>query len=339
MHIERALAPQQRNSSIAVSHLFNTITMLKEDRMNFGVHAPPEGKNFEEMKRLCQTAESQGYDLFTITDHFMNMANPSGRENHPLECWTTLAGLGAVTSKIAIGPLVSCVNYRHPTVLAKMATTVDVISGGRLIFGIGAGWHEMEFKGFMGEFPSPRGRLDGLEDAVQICRSMFQNEVTDFVGKRYSAKDTLNSPRPIQRPMPIMIGGSGERRTLKISARHADISHLFANSPADLERKLQVLRRHCTSVRRDFSEIKIAVGMRALLDQSEDAIKRQAKRITQMGRMTPNEAERMVRANTGAANILRTVKEYERLGVHLITLSLGLEDMKTFNDLIVSKVR
>jgi len=313
--------------------------MLKEDRMNFGVHVPPEGKDFEDMKRLCQTAEDQGYDLFTVTDHFMNMANPSGRENHPLECWTTLAGLGAVTRKIALGPLVSCVNYRHPTVLAKMATTVDIITGGRLIFGIGAGWHEMEFKGFMGEFPSPRARLDGLEDAVQICRSMFQNEITNFVGKRYSAKDTVNSPRLTQRSVPIMIGGSGEKRTLKIAARHADISHLFASSPADLEHRLQVLRKHCTNVRRDFSEIKIAVGMRAPLEQSEEAIRRQAKRIVQMGRMTPNEAERMVRANTGATNIIKTVKEYERLGVHLITLSLGLEEMKTFNDEIVSKVR
>ncbi len=129
--------------------------MLRGKRISFGIHTPPEGKNFDTMREYCQTAERLGYDLFTITDHFMNMMDPAGHDNHPLECWTTLAGLGAITDRIALGPLVSCALYRHPTVLAKIATTVDIISKGRLIFGVGAGWHEMEFKGFMGQFPPP----------------------------------------------------------------------------------------------------------------------------------------------------------------------------------------
>ena len=268
----------------------------------------------------------------------MNMADPGGHENHPLECWTTLAGLAASTSRIALGPLVSCVNYRHPTVLAKMATTVDIVSGGRLIFGIGAGWHEAEFKGFMGRFPSPKERLDGLEDAIRICRSMFQNEVTNFAGKMYSATGTVNLPRPAQRSVPIMVGGSGEKRTLKIAAKYADISHLFANSPQELEHKLQVLRRHCKSVKRNFSEIRIAVGMRPLLDRSEEAIKAQAERIARMGRLSLSEAERMVRANAGAENVINTLREYRRLGVGLITLSLGLKEMEAFKDQIMLRV-
>ena len=103
--------------------------MSAMSRLEFGIHAPPEGKDFDTMKTLCQTAERLNYDLFTVTDHFMNMGNPAGPQNHPLESWSTLAGLAAVTSRIKLGPLVSCVNYRHPTVLAKMATTVDIISG------------------------------------------------------------------------------------------------------------------------------------------------------------------------------------------------------------------
>src|SRR3989304_2181964 len=100
--------------------------MMTGSGLKFGIHVPPEGKDFKTMGELCQAAEDLGYDLFTMTDHFMNMANPAGRENHPLECWTALAGLAAVTRKISLGPLVSCVNYRHPTVLAKIATTVDI---------------------------------------------------------------------------------------------------------------------------------------------------------------------------------------------------------------------
>jgi F420-dependent oxidoreductase-like protein len=312
--------------------------MLRKDRINFGVHVPPEGRNFKTMKELCQTAENLGYDLFTVTDHFMNMANPNGRENHPLECWTTLAGLGASTNRIALGPLVSCVNYRHPTVLAKMATTVDIISGGRLIFGVGAGWHEVEFKGFVGRFPSSKERLDGLEEAVQICRSMFQNEVTDFTGKMYSATNILNLPRPVQRSVPVMVGGSGEKRTLKIAAQYADISHLFASSPQELEHKLQVLKRHCKNVERNYSEIGIAVGMRPLLDRSEGAIKAQAERIARMGRLSLSEAERMLRVNAGAENVISTIEDYRRLGVTLITLSLGVNEMETFKDQVISRI-
>lgn len=313
--------------------------MLGGNRLKFGVHVPPEGKDFKKMKELCQTAEKLDYDLFTMTDHFMNMANPAGPENHPLECWTSLAGLAAVTSKISLAPLVSCVNYRHPTVLAKMATTVDIISGGRLIFGIGAGWHEMEFKGFMGRFPSAKERLDGLEDAIQISRSMFSNRITNFAGKTYSAKETLNSPVPAQKSIPIMVGGSGEKRTLRIAAKYADISHLFANSPQELEHKLGVLKRHCSDVKRDFSEIKIAVGLRQMLDLSEKEIRMQAERISQRSKITLIEAEKTVRMTAGAKNILNTIGEYQRRGVSLLTLSsMGPEEMKSFKDQVISKV-
>ncbi|MDQ1279623.1 MAG: hypothetical protein QG670_885, partial [Thermoproteota archaeon] len=142
----------------------------------FGIHAPPEGRNFEETRQICQIVEEAGFDLFTMTDHLMNMRNPNGAINHPLESWTTLAALAAVTKKIRLGTLVTCYAYRRPTILAKVATTVDIISNGRLIFGIGAGWHEEEFRGFMNRFPPVKERLQGLRETVEICRSMFANE-------------------------------------------------------------------------------------------------------------------------------------------------------------------
>ena len=125
----------------------------------FGLHMAPEGCDFEYMSNVAKATERAGFDIFMITDHFMNMVNPSGPGKHPLECWTTLARLASVTHRIKLGPLVTCYAYREPTVLAKMATTVDIISKGRLIMGIGAGWHEAEFKGYIGRFPR---RVRGL---------------------------------------------------------------------------------------------------------------------------------------------------------------------------------
>ena len=315
------------------------MAMLKGRGLQVGVHAPPEGRDFVTMKGLCQTAENLGYDLFTITDHFMNMANPAGRANHPLECWTTLGGLAAVTNRIFLGPLVSCVNYRHPTVLGKIATTIDIISNGRLLFGIGAGWHEVEYGGFMGRFPSAKERLDGLEDAVQICRSMFTNDYTTYAGKLYSATGTLNSPGPVQKPIPIMIGGAGEKRTLRIAAKYADIAHIIANSTQELEHKLEVLRKHCSNVGRDFSSIRIASGLRPLLDPSEEEIKAQVEWMATRRRMPTAEAEKIVQKTVGPKNILATVEEYQDLDVNLITFNMRrIDEIKSLKDQVISKL-
>jgi F420-dependent oxidoreductase-like protein len=312
---------------------------LKDYGLQVGVHVPPEGRDFETMKRLCQTAESLGYDLFTMTDHFMNMENPSGRQNHPLECWTALAGLAAVTGRIFLGPLVSCVNYRHPTVLGKIATTLDIISNGRLLFGIGAGWHEIEYGGFMGRFPSAKERLDGLEDAVQICRSMFTNEFTNYAGKVYSARNTLNSPSPVQKPIPIMIGGAGEKRTLKIAAKYADIAHIIANSTEELEHKIEVLMKHCSNVSRDFSSIRIASGLRPLLDPSREEIKAQVEWMATRRRIPTVEAEKSVQKRVGAKNLLATMREYQHLNVSLITFNMRRdEEIKSLKDQVISKL-
>ncbi|UCH37648.1 MAG: LLM class flavin-dependent oxidoreductase [Candidatus Bathyarchaeota archaeon] len=133
----------------------------------FEIHAPPEGKSFDEMKAICVTAEETGFDLFTLSDHLMNIQNPNGSKNHPLECWTTLAALAAITKAIKLGTLVTCYAYRRPTILAKMATTVDIISGGRLVLGLGAGWHEEEFKGFIG-----RSRARDYGDSLKRSKSV-----------------------------------------------------------------------------------------------------------------------------------------------------------------------
>lgn len=233
-------------------------------KVKFGVHLPPEGLTFVQMREACLAAEKQGYDLFTMTDHFYPMRETS--KGYPLECWSTLAGLAAVTERIRLGPLVSCVWYRSPALLGKIATTVDIISNGRLILGIGAGWHEAEFKAYYGLYPTIKDREDALEETAQIIRSMLHKRETTFNGKRYRVENLVNLPQPIQKAIPIMIGGSGERRTLRTAAKYGDISHFFANNAEEVERKIGILKEHCRKGRRDFSEVAIGTSLTPVIE-------------------------------------------------------------------------
>ncbi len=315
--------------------------MLSKSKIQIGIHIPPEDKSFNEMKELCLMAEELGFDLFTITDHFLNMANPKGKTGHPLECWTTLAGLAAITSKIYLGPLVSCAHYRHPTILAKMATTVDIISNGRLIFGIGAGWHEEEFKQFLGRFPSVKERMDGLEDAVIICKSMFTNEVTNYKGKIYSAIKTMNLPRPVKGYIPIMIGGKGEKRLLKIAAKYADIIHISGFPiKRELEHKINVIKKHCKKVGRDFDEIILATGFSIILNENKELIDKMIKRFIEAKGLTFDQAKIEVQKYIGPENIIRTLNEYHEIGIDLFTIPrLKITEMKNFAKEVLSKIR
>ena len=308
----------------------------------FGVHVPPEGRDFKEMKGICLAVEELGFDLFTITDHFMNMAQPDSSNQHPLECWSTLAGLAAVTSKIRLGPLVSCYYYRQPTVLAKMATTVDIISNGRLIFGIGAGWHEQEFKGFMGQFPSVKERMIGLEETVQICKSMFTNERTNFSGKLHHIDNALNSPPPVQKSIPIIVGGGGEMRTLRIAARYANISH-FAFNPSEetLNQKLIALRKHCKAVKRDFDEIKKGITVTPIVGLTQEEIEAKVRQRAERIDIALDEYKKSLGPNLGTPEqCIQEMRKYIDKGISLFTLRfLNLEDARLFADEIMRKLR
>jgi len=307
--------------------------------MRFGIHFHPEVVDFSTIRDLCQRAEKTNYELFTITDHFLNMENPKGLENHPLESWTTLAALSALTDKIQLGTLVSCAHYRQPTVLAKMATTVDVISKGRLIFGIGAGWYRDEFESFLGNFPSVKERINGLEEAVQICKSMFENVNTTFTGSLYSARNTLNLPKPVRGRIPIMVGGAGEK-TLRIMAKYADIAHVWDHFlPSELGQRLQSLRKHCDDVRRSPKDLIVATGLNVILTPKVEVVRAETKRIASMRKISLIEAEHIVNKTVGSENILETIRQCRDLGVTLITLvGLEFDELGKFQDEVGSKL-
>lgn len=229
----------------------------------FGYHMPnftfpgvPTEGLFGRVVELAQAAEAAGFDLVTVMDHFYQITGVGPEDNAMLESYSTLAGIAASTKKVRLGTLVAGVTYRNPALLAKQVTTLDVISGGRAILGIGAAWNESEHIGYGIDFPPIGQRMDRLGEALTICQLMFTQDRPSFEGEHYRIERALNQPRPIQPGGPkILIGGTGERRTLRLAAQFADMTHWFPAPLADLKHKTEVLERHCEAVGRDPSTI------------------------------------------------------------------------------------
>jgi F420-dependent oxidoreductase-like protein len=210
---------------------------------------------FDRIADIAGAAEQSGFDSVWVMDHFYQIAMVGPRTDPMLEAYTLLGALAARTRKVSLGAMVTGVTYRNPALLAKQVTTLDVISGGRAILGIGAAWNDEEHAGYGFEYPPIGERFDRLEEALQICRAMFTEEAPSFSGRHYTIKEALNVPRPI-RPdgIPILVGGSGERRTLRLVARYADACNLFGDLPT-IRHKLEVLDRHCEEIGRDPATI------------------------------------------------------------------------------------
>jgi F420-dependent oxidoreductase-like protein len=203
-------------------------------------------------------------------DHFYQLPNIGPTSDPMLEGYTLLAGLAGRTSKVRLGTLVTGITYRNPAFLAKTVSTLDVVSAGRAICGVGAAWNEQEHRGYGFEFPPVGERLSRLEEALQILRGMFTEERTSFDGRYYQVKDAMNFPRPVQpKGPPIMIGGGGEQRTLKLVAQYADMCNFFGDVTM-VRHKLDVLERHCENVGRDPSTI-LKTRLGSLLIRKTDA--------------------------------------------------------------------
>ena len=210
---------------------------------------------FDHTAAHAVAADQSGFESLWVMDHFWQLPALGGPDEPILEAYTLLGALAARTSRVQLGTLVAGVTYRNPALLAKMITTLDIISKGRAILGIGAAWYEPEHDGYGFAFPRAGERLDRLEEAVQICRALFREDRPTFVGRYYSITDARNVPRPIRGGgPPIMIGGSGERRTLRLVAQYGDMCNV-SGGPATVAHKLDVLRTHCEEVGRDPSEI------------------------------------------------------------------------------------
>jgi F420-dependent oxidoreductase-like protein len=205
----------------------------------------------------AREADASGFDTVMVMDHFYQLPMLGPPENYMLECYTLLAALAQRTSNVRLGALVTGNTYRNPALLAKSITTLDVVSGGRAQLGIGAGWFELEHDALGFEFGTFTDRFEKLEEALQIILPMLRDERPTLAGKHYTVKDAVNQPPPVGR-VPVMIGGGGERKSLRLVAQYADESNLIAEL-ADVPRKLDALAAHCERLGRDRSEITVSM--------------------------------------------------------------------------------
>ena len=214
---------------------------------------PTMGKDLAEIARA---AEGAGYASIWVMDHFFQIPMVGPAEADMMEAYTTLGYLAGQTSRVKLGALVTGVTYRHPGLLAKQVTTLDVLSGGRAYLGIGAAWFDREHLGLGVPFPPMKERFQRLEEALQIVKQMWSENNGPYEGKHYQLAETLNSPQALSKPHPpILIGGSGEKKTLRFVAKYADACNIFAASPADIARKFAILREHCEREGRNYEEI------------------------------------------------------------------------------------
>ena len=208
------------------------------------------------LAETARIAEQAGISTFTVMDHYFQMEYAGGAEEPMLEGYTTLGHVAALTERVTLGVLVTGVTYRHPGLLAKIVTTLDVLSGGRARLGVGASWYEREQRGLGVPVVPVAERFERLEETLRICLQMWGDDNGPFQGRHYQLAETLCVPAPISQPHPpILVGGGGERKTLRLAARYADACNLFGTSPAEVGRKLEVLRSHCDAEGRDYDRI------------------------------------------------------------------------------------
>ena len=235
----------------------------------------PDSEIFDRTAALARAADETGFSSLWVMDHLYQLPALGGSEQPMLEAYTLLGALAAVTENVTLGTLVTGVTYRNAAFLAKAVTTLDVISHGRAVYGIGAAWHDVEHAAFGYDFPRIGVRLDMVEEAVQIARAMFTGDDVSFTGEHFSIAGMRVFPKPV-RPggPPIMIGGSGEKRTLKLVAQYADACN-FTGGLAVVPHKIEVLHGHCEAVGRDPSEIKVTrLGTLMLVESEAEADER-----------------------------------------------------------------
>jgi alkanesulfonate monooxygenase len=257
--------------------------------MKLGVHiadftfpgGPPALR--DDLTRIAEAAEANGFSRISVMDHVWQIGGLGPADHEMLEAYTTLGYLAARTERVELLAWVTAVVYREPGMLAKLVSTLDVLSGGRAMLGIGAAWNEAESRGLGLPFPPTAERFERLEEALQICLQMWSDDDGPYQGKHYTLGRTLNVPQPLRRP-PILIGGGGERKKLRLVARYAQACNLFG-SP-ELPHKLEVLREHCEREGRDYDEIEktVMIGLDPGVDgQHVDELLRRLRELADLG--------------------------------------------------------
>jgi len=309
--------------------------------VKFGVRIDQADLTYEEIRHLFISLEKLGFHSAFVTDHFYPILSLcDGNEKAPfLENWVLLSALAVETSTIRIGTNVNCNSYRHPAMLAKMGASLDVMSGGRLEFMIGAGWYEPEYKGVGIPFPLPRMRIEQMKEAIQVIRMIWTEHRAYFKGKHYHLEGALNYPKPLQKPYPrIWVGGGGEKYTLRAVAEVGDGTN-FSGPPDVVERKLNLLRKYCEETSRDYGSIAKSISTDVVVSENkgeiEDGLKKIKTTVTKLRRMqglsgdvSLEELEKPRLIGT-TSEVMNKIEEYRKLGVDYFIIVPGVgRDLK-----------
>ncbi len=292
-----------------------------------GISDPAEA--YEAMSRVAQEAEALNFHSIWLYDHFHTVPTPT--QEVTFECWTSTAALARDTKRVRIGQLVTCNSYRNPALLAKMASTVDALSHGRLDFGIGAGWYEEEYRAYGYAYPETRERLQRLREAIQVILAMWTQDEARFEGTYYQVRGAINQPKGVQKPhIPLLIGGEGEKVTLRLVAQYGDACNI-GGGIANIKHKLAVLKQHCDELGRDYNSIRrtTLVDDCAIAATEEQAI----------AKLTPAQREdlenlRQTELIGTPAMIRQRLAQYEEAGIQEIVVrfvdATQLESIRLF---------
>ncbi|MGD2044064.1 MAG: LLM class F420-dependent oxidoreductase [Acidimicrobiia bacterium] len=306
--------------------------------MRFGAFVPqgwritlsgiPVDQHWPSMLGIAKDIERLGFESLWVYDHFHTVPEPTQEVTY--EAWTLMAALAATTDTVRLGQMCTCNTYRPPSYLAKVASSIDVISNGRLEMGIGAGWYEHEHDGYGYEFKSPGGRLGMLREGVEIMKAMWTEDVVDYEGEYYTLKGAINQPKGIQKPhIPFWIAGGGEKVTLKIAARYAQYTNFGGDDFESFTRKSEILRGHCEDVGTDFEAITRSANFNILCAETEAGVdEKKAWLVDHLKKyVADHRAERFVAMFDKTAGtpeqIINWLKEYEAAGMTYAILQVA----------------
>jgi len=313
--------------------------------IKFGVKTGQGGYSYKELKKVWTTADELGYDSAWLYDHFYAVDD---KQRPCLEAWTTLAALAAATKKLNVGTMVTAVSYRHPSLLAKMATTVDIISNGRLILGIGAGWYEEEYRAYGYDFPDPRTRIRQLREALIIIRKLWTEERATFSGRFYSIHEAISSPKPRQKGgPPILIGITTGKRTLpQFAARFADGFNTTA-SLKECEAIVASVRENCVRYRRKIGDLTMSWQGFLLIGKSDSQIDKMIEREARRRNQSPSSFRQMVIERGwiigGPDACVRELRKFREIGINHFILGFSndteVEPLEICKDKVIPQLR
>ena len=313
---------------------------MNEHSIKFGIQTGQQNVAWSDLLALWKNADAWGYDSLWNFDHFYPIfSDPSGP---CLECWTTLGALAQATSRASVGQLVSGNTYRHPCITAKAAATLDHVSGGRAVLGLGAGWFEKEHHDFGIDFKTVRGRLEALDEACTVIRGMFREQAVTLDGKHYRVDGAMGNPKPLRDGgVPLLIGGTGRKILLRLVAKHADMWN--ANLDPDGMRDLiEVIQRHGDAVGRDTGEIEKTVMLPLCYSENSDRQEMMQNLYAAVRETSPEEARKSIMIG-GKQECIDTVGKYADVGVtHFIFMTFApyfTDEIQAFAEQVAPAVR